>query len=213
VKGTFLAFALGCVVTIAPRTAPAALSLQIGPVLPAPGLQSADLIFTETAPTENEGLFAYDLLITVPAAARGLIRLDGVAAGSFPGFVLGDDPNQYTFTVAESDANHVRVNVSSNNDLFDIMTGKRAARVFYALSPLGLAQSALGWCGETALAFDPGATVFESGDRTRPDTNIPVNLRDGAVLCPEPAGVAVVGMAGPLALRRPRGRGRTRAKT
>jgi hypothetical protein len=204
-KVGFLKFAVACVVAAAPRTAAAALSLEIGPVLPFPGRQSADLVFTETAPIENEGLFAYDLLITGPVAARDLIRLDGVAAGNFPGFVLGDDPSKYTFSVAESDANHVLVNVSSNNDLFDIMSGKRAARAFYLLTPAGLVQSALGWCGETALAFDPGATVFGSGDPNRPDVNIPVDLRDGAVLCPEPTGPALLGMAGLLALRRRRG--------
>src|SRR5687768_715432 len=71
---------LGCVagLVLAPSIASAALSLQIGPKMgaaptvansdaePLPGRQFFDLIFNETGPADNEGLFAYDLLLTVP---------------------------------------------------------------------------------------------------------------------------------------------------
>jgi hypothetical protein len=123
---------LACVVCLfLPTIASAALALNIGPQGPGrvdvpfalPGQQFFDLNFVETAPTENEGLFAYDVLVIVPAAARNLITLGG-AEKPADNFVL-DVPSGATFSVAESDASHVLINVSSNNELADITTGKR----------------------------------------------------------------------------------------
>ena len=203
---------LGCLagLVLAPSIASAALTLDIGPkhgatpsmdtsdAVALPGNQSFDLVFTEVAPTENEGLFAYDLLLTVPTAARDKIAITGADAGG-PGFVLGDDPNKYTFTVAEQDANHVLVNVSSNNDLFDITSGKKAARVFYTVDPnIDL--------GDYSIVFDTANTVFGSGDPNRPDPAIPVGLVDAGFVqvVPEPASLSLLGFAGLLVLRRRR---------
>ena len=191
-------------------TAAAALQLDIGPkhgavatsanidAFPLPGQQALDLIFTETAPTENEGLFAYDVLVSVPVAARNLITLAG-AEKPADNFVL-DVPSGATFSVAESDANHVLINVSSNNELADITTGKKAARILYTLTPAALAQ---GWTfSGPVLVFDTGSTVFGSGDPNR-DVNIVVDLTDaGILLLPEPTDLTLLGMAGVLCLRR-----------
>jgi hypothetical protein len=63
---------------VLPGVACAALALKInGPTtgglngadaLPIPGRQAFDLVFTETPPTENEFLRAYDLSLVVPQA-------------------------------------------------------------------------------------------------------------------------------------------------
>ena len=198
---------LTCVAALlVPSVASAALSLQIGPrngppsvanidSIPMLGRQFFDLIFIETAPTENEGLFAYDLLLTVPQSQRNKISLDG-AERPPDNFVL-DVPSGATFTVAESTADHVLINVSSNNDLADITTGKKAARIFYTLTPFSSFLTPT-----TVLTFNTDSTVFGSGDPNRP-LQIHPDLSDtGVIGAPEPAGIALLGVAGLLALCR-----------
>ena len=209
---------MGCLagLVLAPSIASAALQLDIGPKHGAtpsmatsdspglPGRQALDLIFTETDPVEaNEGLFAYDLLITVPSAARDLVALNGLDATS-PGFVLGADPTKYTFTIAESDANHILANIASTNDLFPINTGQTAGRVFYTLTPAGLVATATN--PQALLALDPGSTVFGSGDPNRTEVEILVDKSDMGVVgvVPEPTSLSLLGLAGLLALRRRR---------
>ena len=196
---TRIALAVGCLITLAPRSCPAALSLRFQPPLfpqPSPdGRGYFDLVFTETQPTENEGLFAYDLGLVVPQSDRGKISLLG-AERPTSNFVL-DVPSGATFTVAESDANHVLVNVASNNDLADINSGDVAARVFYRVE--GCFMQSL------EITLDPGSTVFGSGDPNR-DLEITVNLSDSGYIppCPEPGGLALLAGAAVIALRRVR---------
>jgi hypothetical protein len=207
---------LGCVAGLMlPSIASAALSLQIGPqsspatpdaTYTTPGLPSGqqffDLIFTETDPTVNEGLFAYDLAASVvrPAgmgSGQGL-RLGG-AERPADNYVL-DVPSGSTFTVAENTPDRLLVNVSSNNDLADITTGKKAARVFYTLDPAAVP-------GNYTIVFDTASTVFGSGDPNQP-LEIPVTLTDAGFvridIVPEPASLSLLGIAGLLALRRRR---------
>jgi len=212
---------LGCVagLVLLPSIASAALSLNInGPgsgtlpggmdALSVPGGPGTfDLVFAgdtiENGQPVNEGLFAYDLLLTVPQAMQGKFRITGADDGGpvspgtpDPNFVLGADRAKYTFSVAERDDNHVLVNVSSNNDLFDISAGKKAGRILYTVD--------LGTSG-SSLAFDPNSTVFGSGDPNRP-LQIDVGLTDTGVVgvIPEPTSLSLLGIAGLLALRRRR---------
>ena len=46
-----------------------------------------------------------------------------------------DVPSGSTFTVAENTPDRVLANVSSNNGLADITTGKKAARIYFTLAP------------------------------------------------------------------------------
>ena len=205
-----LVFALACVVSLLPQLASAALSLQIGsqsgpntpdatPFFPSPGPQFFDLIFNETPPADNEGLFAYDLSLRLvrPAGTTGGVRLAG-AERTPTDFVLGDDPNASTFSVAASTPDELLINISSNNALFDITQGKKAARVFYTYD---VDFSVL---GEYRIVFDTTNTVFGSGDPNRPDPAIAVDLSDAGVIrvIPEPASAALLGVAGMLVLRR-----------
>ena len=205
---------LGCVAgLVLPSIASAALSLQVGPqASPATpdvtytkgstpsGQQFFDLIFNDDS-TENEGLFAYDLVMNVvrPAGKTGGISLAG-AERPPSDFVLSDDPAKSTFTVANNTPDNVLVNISSNNDLFDITTGKKAARVFYTVDPATIDL------GDYSIVFDTQNTVFGSGDPNRTDPAIPVSLVDAGVIhvVPEPASLSLLGFAGLLALRRRR---------
>src|SRR5256885_2476718 len=119
---------MAAAILLATGSASAALQLDIGPKHGAavteanvdaptfPGQGALDLIFRETGPTaENEGLFAYDVLVTVPAAARSWITLTAAEKPAYD-FVL-DVPSGATFSVAESTPDHVLIHVSSNNEL------------------------------------------------------------------------------------------------
>ena len=215
-----VALSAAVIFTLKARPAGAALSLQIGPqnspntpdviitkgqVPPSRGF--LDLIFNDDS-TENEGLFAYDLSLYVvrPAGRTGGIFLEG-AERPPSDFVLSDDPTKSTFSVAESTRDHLLVNVSSNNDLFDITAGKKAARVFYRTD---------GDClGEYKIVFDTANTVFGSGDPNRPDPAIVVSMVDTGFFpaCPEPGGLLSLAAAGGmLAMRRRRQLGMPRAR-
>ena len=178
--------------TVAPGGTRAGLSLQIGPE-PAPERQDAeftvpsppgsglpsdrqffDLTFTESAPTENEGLFAYDLAVSVvrPTGVAGGLRLAG--AGQPPDAYVFGPPAGAMFEVAESDPDYVVVRVASYNNIVDVTHGKKAARIFFTLDPDTQP-------GEYRIVFDSGPTVFGSGDPNRP-LNIEVDLTDAGVV-------------------------------
>src|SRR2546423_970838 len=116
------------------------------------GQRYVDLVFNETPPTENEGLFAYDIAASLvrPTGVTGGVNLAGIERPA-DNFVL-DVPSGATFSVAENTANNVLANISSNNDLADITSGKKAARIFYTVDP-GATP------GIYRLALDTGSTV------------------------------------------------------
>jgi len=98
-----------------------------------------------------------------------------------------DVPSGATFSLAESTPSYILANVFSNNDLADITTGKKAARVRYTVAP-----DAPWW--RYLLAFEPALTVFGSGDPIGA-LEIPVALRDTELFIPEPSGLALPGLA------------------
>ena len=191
-----LAGAVAVVALMLPGVASAALALGGVKGTDGTGRNFVDLVFTETAPTENEGLFAYDIAARIvrPGGVTGGVNLAGIER---PGdnYVL-DVPSGSTFSVAENTANNVLANVSSNNDLADITTGKKAARIFYTIAPDAAP-------GIYRLAFDPASTVFGSGDPNH-SLEIAVALSDTDIVVPEPAGLALLGVASLLTLRRRR---------
>ena len=152
---------LGCLLALLPGVASGALSIGIGPDLSfcfPPGEEHyVDLVFNETAPTANEGLFAYDLYI----------RRDN------PGLILlrAEKPDNWVFTAPN--ASFQQADVPGNNppsgivvnaigDLLgatqDIVSGTKAARVFFTLDP-SLASTSHIFLDQT-----PGTTLFVSGD-------------------------------------------------
>ena len=198
-KATLLRFvaALAALALMTPGLAPAALSLGGQNVFdPATRTGYVDLVFNETGAPDNEGLFAYDIAASLrrPNGVTGGVNLTGIERPP-ENFVL-DVPSGSTFSVAESTANNVLANVSSNNDLADIITGKKAARIRYTVAP----NTPFGFY---TLVLDPNNTVFGSGDPNR-ELQIIVDLRDTDILIPEPSGLALLGAAGLLALRRRR---------
>jgi hypothetical protein len=207
---TWLPAAAGLVLALLPAVSRGALSLGFGPpdgTNPAsaclPGTHFVDLIFADDS-TEDEGLYAYDLVLNLvtPAGRPGDVRIAG-AERPPTDFVLSDDPNKSTFTIAQgpglTDDRRITVNISSNNDLFDITTGKKAARLFYTIAPGALP-------GQFSLAFDPANTVFGSGDPNRLELALAVGLADAGSLqiCPEPGTLSITGLAGLLCLSRRR---------
>jgi hypothetical protein len=202
--------AVAALLLAVPAAAPAALALRIGEQS-SPATMDAecapdrhgflDLVFEDTNPTDNEGLFAYDLslrLIRPPGvpAGRG-VRLTG-AERPAQNFVL-DVPSGATFTVAESTPDWLLINVASNNDLANVDARDVAARVFFYIEPDVGAFN----IGDYAIVFDTQSTVFGSGDPNRP-LEIPLTLTDaGIIRCwPEPSTLSLLGGAALLALRR-----------
>ncbi len=199
-----------------PAAAPAALSLRIGPFdSPATpdagydlsgsnGPQFFDVVFEDTDPADNEGLFAYDLVLRmVPPASvppGGTVRFLG-AERPAQNFVL-DVSSGATFTVAENTPGSLLINVSSNNDLANIDAGDVAARIFYTVDPGGP-------IGDYTIVFDTQSTVFGSGDPNRP-LEVPVTLTDAGYIrvVPEPSCLTLLGGTALLALRRRRKLGR-----
>lgn len=209
-----LVLGLVCVAgLVLPSIASAALTLRIGDQLgavtpdqtfnvPVPaGQQFFDLIFEETAPTENEGLFSYDLGFRVNnGGGPGGIRLAGAERPAGDRFVYGNSPGA-GFTVAVNEPDHLLINTNADfgaATLPDIVDGAMAARIFYTLDAITLP-------GTYSIVFDTTETVFGSGDPDR-ELEIDVNLSDAGVVevVPEPTALSLLGIAGLLALRRRR---------
>ena len=123
---------------VVPSVASAALALQVGPsqganaadavVAPGSGEHFFDVVFHETPPTENEGLFTYDFTVTTPGLG---VRLLGAQR---PDNWVLTDPNA-TFTVIESTPTRTYLNGTASTVLSDITEGKQVARIFYAVDP------------------------------------------------------------------------------
>jgi len=188
-------------VAAVPRSAGGALSLASSSELSCtPGEHFFDLVFTETAPAVDEGLFAYDLALSFvplgPGGTGGGFAFTG--AERPPGDFVLDVPGGGLFRVATLTPTSLVINVASNEDLADINTGDKAARVFYTIGAVPPAAY--------TLAFDAANTDFISGDPDQ-EFDIPVDLRDfGVVVCPEPGALlSLLGLGGMLTLRRRRG--------
>ena len=195
-----LALALSCVLAMVPGVAAAALRINIGPDIttypwdPA-GEHFFDLVFHETEPNVNEGLFAYDLYIVRDRPGINLVR--------------AEKPDNWVFTSPGASFQQADISappgtlvVNAIGDLLganqDIRDGTKVARVFYTLDPnmpFGAAS--------VRLDATPGTTLFVSGDTGE---EIPVDISDtGAIIIiPEPAGFSLLGVACVFALRRRR---------
>jgi len=154
----------------------AGLDLRIGPnrgpgevdavVAPGSGEHFLDLVFTDTPPTRNDYLVAYDVLLRTPQPGIRLVRMETSDNWVLP--VSGS-----TFIQREADAGHILVeavySARTGNDYgVDITTGAKAGRVFYTADP-GTAP------GLYPIRFDPGFTAFGSGDPNFPVTSTPTS--------------------------------------
>ena len=193
---------LGCALAMMPGVASAALSISIGPdititrgAIPT-SEQFLDLVFYETGPTTNEGLFAYDLYIVRDNPAITLVRAEKPADNwvfKSPGA---------SFQQSDTSSPPGTLVVNAIGDLLganqDIVGGTKVARVFYTIDPNAP-------CGTFSIGLDnsPGTTLFVSGDTGEA---IPVDISDRGVLtgCPEPGGLSLAGVAAVLVLRRRR---------
>jgi hypothetical protein len=205
VKRFVLAF--GCVLAGIPGVASAALKLSFSPenlvltkgAIPA-GEQFVDLVFTETGPTTNEGLFAYDLYIRRDNPGMTLLRAEKPTDNwvfSAPGA---------SFQQADVPGNNppAAIIVNAIGDLLgatqDIVSGTKAARIFFTIDP-----NAAPGAFHIFLDQSPGTTLFVSGDTGEA---IPVDISSTLTIAPvpEPACLALsaVGGGGMLILRRRR---------
>jgi len=201
-----LTLILSIVVTIGPSVAFAGgLELQVGPnygagavdavVAPGTGEHFFDLTFLETPPDQNEGMDAYDVMVRAPRPGISLLRAEK------PGddWAFGPEADAH-FTVPESAPDHllIEVTIPPAAPLTDLMTGTKAARVYYAVDPAAPP-------GVYDITLDPQETGIASGlpNRALPP---PVGVTDpGVVLVtPEPSGMALPGALGLLLARRVR---------
>jgi hypothetical protein len=196
-----LALALGCVLALAPGVASAALSISFGPDItkPAGAIPSGelffDLVFSETAPITNEGLFAYDLYLVRNMPGINLVRAEKPDNWVFtsPGASFQQAGPEFSHSPGLLVVNAIGELLGANQD---IVNGTKAARVFYTIDPDAP-------CALYTISLDnsPGTTLFVSGDT---GDAIPVDISDrGTVRCtPEPTSLLLPGVAGMLALRR-----------
>jgi hypothetical protein len=194
---------LGCVLAMMPGVASAALSVSISPditvtkgAIPTTE-QFVDLIFNETAPTANEGLFAYDLYVIRDKPGITLQRIEKPSDNwvfTSPGasFQQADISVPPGLLVANAIGDLLGANQ-------DIVGGTKAARVFYTID-----QNAAEGVYHISLDPTPGTTLFVSGDTGEA---IPVDITSDVgviTVVPEPASLSLLGIAGILALRRRR---------
>jgi hypothetical protein len=194
---------LGCVLAMMPGVASAALSTQIGPdIIVRPGAipvgeQFMDIVFNETGPNVNEGLFAYDLYITRDRPGINLLRAEKpsdnfVFKSAGASFQQADISNPVAGLIV---VNAIGDLLGANQD---IENGSKAARVFYTID-----QSAPVGTYRITLDQTPGTTLFVSGD-TGEAINVDSTDPGTVTVVPEPASLSLLGIAGILALRRRR---------
>jgi len=199
------AFGLAFVLALAPGVASAALSVEIGPdIVLVPGQVPTgelffDLVFHETGPATNEGLFAYDLYITSDGPGINLVRAEKPDNWVFtaPGASFQEAGPEFSNKPGLIVVNAIGDLLGANQD---IQNGTKAARVFYTIDPAAFA-------GPYPVAYhvrlDPAGTLFVSGDTGEA---IPVDISDPGTVAtvPEPTALSFAGVACILALRRRR---------
>jgi hypothetical protein len=196
------AIAFGCMFALVPQAASAALSVRfshdISVFVPGsipPAEQYVDLVFNETGPNVNEGLFAYDLYITRDGPGINLLR--------------AERPDNFVFTSPGASFQQADISTPPNTlvvnaigDLLganqDIRDGTKVARVYYTIDP----NIPLG-AHRIMLDQTPGTTLFVSGDTGEA---IPVDISDTAefLYIPEPGGLSLAGIAVAAAILRRR---------
>jgi hypothetical protein len=194
-------FGLACVFALAPGVASAALSIDIGPDISVPvGTQLTgelffDLVFHETGPATNEGLFAYDLYLRREKPGINLIRAEKPDNWVFtsPGASFQEAGPEFSHKPDLIVVNAIGDLLGANQDIVD---GTKAARVYFTLDP-GVTS------GIYQIFLDPAGTLFVSGDTGEA---IPVNISDPGTVyfTPEPTALSFAAIAGLLALRRRR---------
>jgi hypothetical protein len=192
---------LGCLLSIAPAVASAGLDLRIGPnrgpaevdavVAPGSGEHFFDLTFTDSPPSQNESLYAYDVAFITDRPGLTLVRAER------PDHWVLTAPDA-TFTQFEARPDFV---VAGGTDGFsigsDITTGTKAARLAFRVDP-GTAP------GLYRINLDPSFTAWSSGDPFGPNLFPYVDITDpGLVLVtPDPSGLGLLSVGTLLALRR-----------
>ena len=197
-------FGLAFVLALAPGVASAALSVEIGPdIVLVPGQVPTgelffDLVFHETGPATNEGLFAYDLYLQRSMPGINLVRAEKPDNWVFtsPGASFQEAGPEFSNKPGLIVVNAIGDLLGPNQDIAD---GTKVARVFYTIHP--------DRCANFSIRLDPAGTLFVSGDTGEA---IPVDISDPGTVrfIPEPTGLSFAGVACALALRRRRTQGR-----
>ena len=202
-----LAFSI-LLATGASAASAAELALLIGPnrgatavdavVAPGSGEQFFDFTFLDTVePPLFEGLVVYELMVRAPRPGITLLRAEVPDNWVFAG-------TDASFTVTEAAPDHLLITVTDVDDpndtdvtLVDIVTGRKAARVYYGVDAAALP-------GLYNITLDPQETAWghglPKGFLLTVDTPDPGVVR----VTPEPAGLALLGIPAALALRRRR---------
>jgi len=191
---------LACVLAMTPGVASAALSIAIGPDAfsgPADpqGERYFDLVFQETGPATNEGLFAYVL-----ALRRNLTGINLVRAEKPENWVFASPSASFLEHGPEFSNKPGLIVVEAVGDILgasqDIVGGTKAARVFYTIDP----NAGMGYYH---IYLDPAGTLFVSGDTGEA---IPIDISDPGlvIVWPEPTSMPLLAVAGVgvLAMRR-----------
>ena len=163
-------------------------------VAPGSGEHFFDLTFLQDWEDPDDQMNRYDVMVRAPRPGITLLRAEKPANWVFT------DPDA-VLTAVEGDAGHLLISGSSPGERVNLTKDQpvqNAARIYYSVDP-GAAP------GFYSIRMEEGTTrIYTANDTGWVPPPVGVTDAGLVLVTPEPSGLAVLGLAGVLALRRRR---------